>query len=134
MGRYDAFNGLLLLGDGQGNFKPTTMQESGICIPNDGKSLVQLQAADGKSLFLAGQNQGNLKAFKPTTAEGKFVYLQALDASALIELKDGRSYRVELPYGDSFLSQSGRKLCLPEDAVRFTLFDSRGEVREEISI
>jgi len=32
-GRYDGFNGLLLKGDGKGNFKPLTIQQSGLYIP-----------------------------------------------------------------------------------------------------
>ncbi|RYE12905.1 MAG: hypothetical protein EOP51_30725, partial [Sphingobacteriales bacterium] len=36
-GRYDAFNGLMLKGDGKGGFKPLTIMQSGIYIPGDGK-------------------------------------------------------------------------------------------------
>ncbi len=38
-GRYDAMNGLVLLGDGKGNFTPQTILQSGIFIPGDGKAL-----------------------------------------------------------------------------------------------
>ena len=37
-GRYGAMNGLVLLGDGKGNFKPQTMMQSGICVPGQCKS------------------------------------------------------------------------------------------------
>ena len=40
-GRYDALNGLLLLGDGKGNFNPQSPAQSGICIPGDAKGLVR---------------------------------------------------------------------------------------------
>ena len=43
IGRYDALNGLLLKGDGKGNFKPLSILQSGIYIPGDGKALVKLQ-------------------------------------------------------------------------------------------
>ncbi|MEO7120796.1 MAG: VCBS repeat-containing protein, partial [Ginsengibacter sp.] len=38
-GRYDAMNGLLLLGDGKGNFVPQTILKSGIYIPGNAKAL-----------------------------------------------------------------------------------------------
>ncbi len=37
VGRYDALNGLLLSGDGKGNFTPLSILESGIYIPGNGK-------------------------------------------------------------------------------------------------
>jgi hypothetical protein len=44
-GRYDAFNGLMLKGDGKGGFKPLSIMQSGIYIPGDGKGFVKLQSA-----------------------------------------------------------------------------------------
>ncbi len=129
MGRYDALNGLLLLGDGKGHFTPTTMQQSGICIPGDGKSLAQLQLKDGSRLVLAGQNRGELKAFKQSASLGKQVSLQPNDCAAIIKLKDGRSYREELPYGHSFLSQSARRLWLPAETASVEIIDYQGNKR-----
>jgi len=40
IGRYDAFNGLLLKGDGAGGFIPLSMLQSGINIPGNGKALL----------------------------------------------------------------------------------------------
>ena len=37
-GRYDALNGLLLLGDGKGNFIPQTILQSGLFLPGDAKA------------------------------------------------------------------------------------------------
>jgi enediyne biosynthesis protein E4 len=131
MGRYDALNGLLLLGDGKGNFTPTTMQQSGVCIPGDGKSLARLQAAGGNSLVAAGQNRGPLKVFKTEISKGKIVELKPLDCAAIVRLQDGRTYREELPYGNSFLSQSARRLWLPDGAVSFEIIDFQGNKRSE---
>ena len=131
MGRYDALNGLLLTGDGQGNFTPASMQHSGICIPGDGKSLVQLQAADGSTLVAAGQNRGLLKVFKNEISAGKTVALKPADCAAIVHLQNGRSYRMELPYGNSYLSQSARRLWLPQGAVSFEIIDFQGNKRSE---
>ena len=64
-GRHDAFNGLVLLGDGQGRFSPLTIQQSGLYIPGDGKALALVKRFDGKPLIIATQNQGKLKLFQP---------------------------------------------------------------------
>ena len=63
IGRYDALNGLLLKGDGKGNFQPLTILQSGIYIPGDGKALVKLAGASGKYLMAASQNKGDLKLY-----------------------------------------------------------------------
>ncbi|MBC7888978.1 MAG: VCBS repeat-containing protein [Ferruginibacter sp.] len=63
-GRMDAFYGLLLKGDGKGNFAPLTIKESGICIPLNANALVQLKHVKGWSLLIASQNNGPLKAFE----------------------------------------------------------------------
>src|SRR4029077_5281699 len=63
VGRYDALNGLLLKGDGKGNFQPLSILQSGIYIPDDGKALVKLQGANSKYLVAASQNKDYLKLF-----------------------------------------------------------------------
>ncbi|MCU0408242.1 MAG: VCBS repeat-containing protein [Bacteroidales bacterium] len=63
-GRYDALNGLLLAGDGKGEFRALTIAESGIYIPGNGRSVVSLKSATGKLLAAASQNRGPLKLFR----------------------------------------------------------------------
>ncbi len=63
-GRYDAFNGLLLAGDGKGGFTPVFPQESGFWVTGDAKSMAWLQLAPGKGLALVAQNDGALLAFE----------------------------------------------------------------------
>lgn len=129
MGRYDAFNGLLLLGDGKGQFSTTTIQQSGIAIAGDGKSLVRLEQADGNTLIIAGQNQSALRVFSPSGNEEKVISLQTMDCSAIVYLEDRRSYKEELPYGNSFLSQSARKLWLPGSVEKVEVIDYQGAKR-----
>jgi hypothetical protein len=124
-GRYDALNGLLLTGDGLGNFKPLLMQESGLVIPGDGKSLVRVAHADGSLLMVSGQNQGKLGLFR-SSLNFRSIPLEPFDCAAFIHLKDGRSYRQELHYGDSFLSQSGRSLWLPEGVSKVEIENYQG--------
>ncbi len=62
-GRLDASNGLLLQGDGKGNFTPLSIQQSGFYLPGNGKSLTAFKSADGHQLVAATQNRGFLKVF-----------------------------------------------------------------------
>lgn len=63
-GRYDALNGLLMLGNGNGEFSPLTIAESGIFIPGNGKAMVKLKGPKGEYLVAAAQNRGSLKLFE----------------------------------------------------------------------
>ncbi len=62
-GRYDALNGLVMLGNGHGGFSPLTIAESGIYLPGNGRSLVKLRGAGGRYLVAAASNRGPLKIF-----------------------------------------------------------------------
>ena len=63
-GRYDAFKGLLLAGDGRGNFRDVTIQQSGLLIDGNGKGLAVLNTGKGEQLILAAQNNDALLVFK----------------------------------------------------------------------
>lgn len=63
-GRYDALNGLVLKGNGNGTFTQMTIAESGIFIPGNGKGLVKLKSANGNLLVVAGQNKDVIKVFQ----------------------------------------------------------------------
>ena len=63
-GQQDASNGLLLQGDGRGNFKVVPSHKSGFIVAGDGRSLVKMVDKDGKPLIVVGQNSGALKVFE----------------------------------------------------------------------
>lgn len=125
IGRYDAFNGLLMKGDGKGSFAPQSIFQSGIYIPGDGKALVALRSSKGKLLIVASQNKGSLKVFEAKT-NFKFIPLQTLDESAMIFYKDGKKQKREVGYGSSFLSQSGRFLTLSANVTKVVITNSKG--------
>lgn len=64
VGQYDAFNGLLLLQDDQGEFQPQSLQESGFYVPGEGRTLRSFQLANGETVIIAAQNSGPLLYFK----------------------------------------------------------------------
>jgi len=111
VGRYDAMNGLLLKGDGKGNFTPMPMSESGICLPGDQKALVKLRGAGNRYWVAAGQNRGPLQVYE-WKSPVRCIPLLEDDVSAIFTYRDGTRRREEYGYGASFLSQSGRFLTV----------------------
>ncbi|HEU5051937.1 MAG TPA: VCBS repeat-containing protein [Hanamia sp.] len=128
LGRYDALNGLLLKGDGKGNFSPLSIARSGIYIPGDGKALVCLKGENGKLLNAASQNKGPIKVFE-LRRQVNFIPLLPFDESAIVKYKDGRQQKHELNYGSSFLSQSGRFLVVDSNVVSVQIKNNKGETR-----
>ena len=105
VGRYDALNGILLKGDGNGNFAVCNMNQSGIYLAADGKAMIRIMSANGKYLLLASQNKGMLKSWEMRDNR-KQIKLNQDDDIAEISLKNGKKRKQELYHGDGFLSQS----------------------------
>ena len=128
IGRYDACNGLMLKGDGKGNFSPLSIMQSGWFVPGDAKALVKLRGADGKCLLAASQNKDRLKVFE---LKKDISYLQVApsDVNAVITYKNGKKQKRELYYGSSFLSQSGRFLNIDKNISAADIKDARGNER-----
>ena len=129
VGRYDALNGMLLKGDGKGNFVPQTILQSGIFIPGNGKALVKLRGKEGKYLLAAGQNRGPLKVFE-LKKRMNLVPVLPNEVSAEITLKNGKTQRQEFYYGASFLSQSSRFLNITGNVKTVTIADNKNGKRK----
>jgi hypothetical protein len=63
IGKIDAGLGLVLLGDGTGNFTPLSASESGLRIKGDIKSMVNLSANDGE-IIVFGINQQKAEVYQ----------------------------------------------------------------------
>ncbi|MGF7038268.1 VCBS repeat-containing protein [Mucilaginibacter lappiensis] len=127
-GRYDAFNGLILKGDGKGGFKPLSLLQGGLYISGNGKALVKLKGAKGNYLLAATQNRDAMKLFE-LKRQIKTVNLQPLDAYATIKYKNGKTTKQEFYNGSSFLSQSGRFFNIENNMASVTITDSYGHQR-----
>lgn len=62
-GRYDASNGLLLTGDGKGNFAPVPARHSGFAATRAARYMATVKLANGKSLYLVANNDDVLQGF-----------------------------------------------------------------------
>jgi hypothetical protein len=127
-GRYDALNGLMLKGDGKGNFKPLSILQSGVYIPGDGKALVKLRGATGDYLLAASQNKDAMKIFQLKRPVNT-IALQPLDMYATIKYKNGKTSKQEFYNGTSFLSQSGRFFNIDKMMESVKITDSYGRAR-----
>ncbi|MDB5149510.1 MAG: repeat protein, partial [Mucilaginibacter sp.] len=129
IGRYDALNGLMLKGDGNGHFLPQSILQSGIYIPGDGKAIVKLQGSAGKYMLAASQNRGPLKIFE-LKRQVRTVKLEPTDMYAIIRYKNGQTSKQEFYYGESFLSQSGRFISIGNTMESVKITDSNGHTRD----
>ena len=71
-GAYDAMNGILLSGNGKGNFAVMNSTQTGLRTPGDMKGIASLRNADGSLLLLAAANSGLLQAFRYTRPGQQF--------------------------------------------------------------
>jgi hypothetical protein len=124
-GRYDAQGSLLLKGDGKGNF---IVNRDVLNIFGDNKSIARFQMGDGSSSIVVGVNSDSLKMFRISDSSAK-VALQPGDAYAVITGSDGKVWRQEFYYGQSYISQSGRRFSVPADAKSVVVFSFKGDRR-----
>jgi hypothetical protein len=127
-GQYDALNGLLLIGDGRGDFTARSIQSSGIYIPHDGKALVKLMGASGEYLVAGSQHLDVLKLYQ-LKRKIKAMRVNADDVSALVIGRNNSSRKEELYYGNSFLSQSSRFILVDSNIRSITVRNSKGDLR-----
>ncbi|MEM6799912.1 MAG: VCBS repeat-containing protein [Bacteroidota bacterium] len=128
MGRSDAFNGLLLKGDGKGGFQALSLEKSGFYVPGDAKSLVRLSDEEGNTRIFAGQNSDRLKIFGQRVAS-EYLALEPLEVFGYFYHADGSKQIWELGYGTSFLSQSSRSIQVPEGVQKVEIHSMLGKKR-----
>lgn len=128
VGRYDALNGLLLKGNGQGGFTPLSILASGIYIPGNARGLVKLRGAEGKYLIAAAQNRGPMKLFEHKGNSVQVVPKPG-EVYADIVYANGKRQRQEVYHGASFLSQSSRFITAAGAFRSIILYDHYGNTR-----
>ena len=125
-GRNDAQGMLVLEGNGQGGFAVNRNEYN---LASDNKAISCLQTVDGYPLYLVSSNSGRLKAFK---GKLKFtsVTLADTDAYAVVKYKNGKSSKSEFQFGNSYLSQSSRKIFISPQVKAMTIYSVSGTKRE----
>lgn len=113
VGKFDASNGLLLVGNGKGNF--TAQTNTGFMASGDAKSLVAIRSVENKMKLLVGQNQGKAKLFDFSNA-GVIHPITMLQRRVNYQFNNKTITR-EVYYGASYLSQSTRGIFIPKGAT-----------------
>lgn len=127
-GRNDALNGLLLKGNGNGNFTPISLEKSGYCVTGDAKALVKVMNPQGQLRTITSQNKNILRVFDYHFPV-KVVPLQTNETTALIKFKNGKTRREEIGFGSSFLSQSAHNLVVSSDVQSVEIIKINGTKR-----
>ena len=110
-GRYDASNGGVLLGNGKGGF--SYYSNAGMVVSSDAKSFIGIQLGKDQLGFIALQNRGAMRVFKPIKP---FVKLATSGKDYTYQFL-GKRQRVEWTNGSSYLSQSqNAQLFVPKGA------------------
>ncbi|MBA4852704.1 VCBS repeat-containing protein [Emticicia sp. BO119] len=63
-GKYDAFVGLILMGDGKGGFNAELYDKTGFVVDGDCKDIITVKTASKNRLYVVSQNKASLKLFK----------------------------------------------------------------------
>lgn len=129
VGRYDAFNGLVLKGNGKGGFTSLSCEKGGYSVTGNAKAMVKLSGANEKIVTITSQNRDSLR-FHQMHPVVKPVKLSTTETTALLKLKNGKTRREEMNYGSSFLSQSAHELLLPNYVLSAEVIDSKGTKRK----
>jgi enediyne biosynthesis protein E4 len=132
VGRYDAFTGLLLLGNGKGEFTVLKSAESDFYVPGDAKGLSTL-FVNGKPALIATQNRDSLKCFVSTIhMTGRYYDPEPTDFFGELDLGNGRKQKIEFYYGSGYLSQSSRKTYVGNSAKSIKIHDYSGKSRRVV--
>jgi hypothetical protein len=126
-GQYTASYGLLLRGDGRGQFRVDASAAAGFFVEGEGRAITGIATGASGSTVLVTRNDNDAVAFHPLRqAAARRVQLSPLESHAILSLADGGTRRVELMYGSGYLSQSSRVLVIPEGAREVVIHDSQG--------
>ena len=119
----------LFKGNGRWGFNAEPILKSGWFVPGNGKALIKLRDPHGKVLIAASQNKGPLKVFK-LKKNINTIALQPQDVSVKMYFKNGKTRMVNIDYGSSFLSQSGRFLNVDSNVASVEIKDAKGNIRK----
>ena len=130
-GMFDAATGLVLLGNGDGNFTPVSSFQSGFKVDGDAKALSKIKSVRGEELILASQNLDSLRVFKNDghSGEKRFFDPAPMDYWLILEYDDGTREKRELYYGGGYLSQSTRSNDIPSSVRRVVVYEFNGNER-----
>lgn len=129
-GWLDASLGLLLTGDGKGNFEAVPATKSGLFLSRDTRGISSMVDNKGNEVFLVTANADSLTVLSINNPKNEKVVRAGLeDVYAIIQYKDGRKCKQEFSYGSGYLSQSDRTVMFHNLVQQITIVDWKGAKR-----
>lgn len=127
-GRQDALNGVCLIANSDGSYHPLLAGESGYRASGNAKSLVTFYS--GKQLhFVTGQNRDPILRHRLVSNQNYIIWTPEQDDHMISYTSGDKSYVKELYYGSGFLSQSTRKIAVPENVEQLNVQKYNGNKR-----
>ena len=114
------------------DFTVIPTSETGLFLNGDQKSIASLFLGN-KQVVITGANSGKLKGHQFHRKYGgtpEIVLLDAFDTRVEITFIDGRKTVREYFYGNTYLSQSTRKIQLTDNMKEMLIHNSKGESRK----
>jgi hypothetical protein len=112
------------------------ISKSGFFVKGDAKGLAVIQSSNDQDIYLATQNQDKLLVYARNLERGRnsvrLINLKPDDFSADIIYKNNKKRRIEFYYGDTYLSQSSRKLALDNNVLKVVVTNFRGIRRDVV--
>ncbi|TLV01475.1 VCBS repeat-containing protein [Dyadobacter luticola] len=133
-GFMDASLGVLLKGDGKGNFKAIPAEKSGLFLAGATRGIGLLHDTQGLELILAVSNEDSLHVLEnKKQAFSKIIHPSPGDIYASMTLKNGTKRKQEFYYGAGYLSQQERSVGISEAVKEVIFFDKNGKGRKVFS-
>lgn len=126
LGRNDALNGLVLLGNGK-SFTPMPIMQSGLYIAGNGKALASMKCSS-RYTIAAIQNNGPMKSFS-LQQDFELTPLKQNDKFVEITLRDGKKRKQEVYWGSGFLAQSANLVIKDRNVLTIVVTNQQGQKR-----
>jgi len=128
-GNYDAMQGLLLAGNGKGDFRPLLSRQTGFNADADSKGMAQINLGGHATEILVANNNDKLKSYSVVQQKGIIARVSQDDVHMLVYKADGTSFKQELFLGSGYLSASSRTICFSEPIERVEIENTKGMKR-----
>ncbi len=133
-GWMDASLGLLLKGNGKGDFKPQSAEQSGLFLHEATRGVGLMYDSKGRKIIMAVANSDSLNLLSVgDNSTSPIIYAHSDEVYAEITLKNGKKRKQEFYFGAGYLSQQVRAICQDKSIKSFQLFDQNGKTRKIVN-
>ena len=110
------------------NWATPKPSNSHFIVEGDARALARLIIENDTQIYIGTKNNDPVYAFQSMQKTGKIIRTEPYDSWAIVEVEDG-SKKIELHYGNGYLSQNSRKIVLPKNAKSVIIHDIYGNSR-----